>query len=197
MSLNFKTKNITQSLANFLRSDKFFSAKNVTDSKLRKLLIGLALEIGRAEGKFQEISDEYDITKTSLLLEQWESALGIPDECFPVSSTNDQRRKNIQLKLTALGVSTKEGFEALAETLGFSVEVLPGNDALTFPYTFPFIMTDVNSKWIMVVNAPASQATSTFPYIFPFNFGIDSTQILQCLFSKLAPAPVQVLFNFV
>ena len=128
----------TQTLANFLRSDKMFRQKNIKDSKLRKMLTGLALEFERVDGKFNDILEGYDVSKSSALLEEWESAMGIPDSCFFTEGVSvEQRMKNVITKLTALGVSTKEGFEALALTFGLTVEVWPGADVFTFPLPFP------------------------------------------------------------
>jgi len=137
----FSADDQTQALANMLRNDRAWTAKNVSGTNLRNLLVGLALEIGRAEGTLDEIDYNYDIEQTEKLLSEWESALGIPDECFFVATEDEeQRRKNILTKLTALGVSTKAGFEALALTFGYTVVVSPGADALTFPFTFPLIL---------------------------------------------------------
>jgi len=40
-------------------------------------------------------------------LDEWERALGIPDDCFDLANTDDERRINILTKLAALGVQTE------------------------------------------------------------------------------------------
>lgn len=197
--LDFTVKSQTQTLGDFLRSDRLFAAKNIDDSKLRKLLVGLAYEIGRAEGTIQLSSDEYDIPDTTHLIEEWEAALGIPDECINLDTTLSQRRLNVLTKLTAMGVSTKAGFEALALTFGYTVTVTPGQDALTFPFTFPFILGDSNPKWTMVVNMPLATKPAGFDFTFPITFDDDGslTNIIICLFNKLAPSFIKVMYNYV
>lgn len=197
MKINIKNSDETQATINYQRSDKFFRAKNIIGTNLRKLFTGLAIEVARAEGKLQEISDQYDPTTTTQLLSEWEKAIGIPDDCIPLKTDPDDRRNNILLKLTALGVSTKEGFEALGAQLGFTIVVKPGKDALTFPYAFPFIMVNENARWVMYVEGSAAIASSGFTYTFPFAFGDDGTLILRQLFEKLVPATCSVVFNFI
>jgi len=196
MSINIRNKLEPQPTINYFRGCKFFKAKNIAGKNLRNLLWGLAIEVARGEDKLQEISDQYDPMVTTQLIEEWESALGIPDDCLEVKGTIDDRRDVILLKLASLGVSTKEGFEALGALLGFDIEVRPGIEALTFPFTFPFILTDENPRWIMYVEGDASFTGGTFPYTFPFTFSTDKTLILRCLFQKLVPAPVKVIFVF-
>ena len=197
MTIKITNPNEPQTTINYLRADKFFRAKNIQSSNLRNLFEGLAIEVARSEGILQEISDEFDPSFTTKLLSEWEKALGIPDDVFPVMKDATERRNNILLKLTALGVSTKEGFEALALILGFVAVVYPGIEKLVFPYTFPFILNNVSARWVMYVEAPASVATSQFPYTFPFVFGEDTTRVLVNLFKKLVPSPVHVIFNFI
>lgn len=197
MTINIKNTDQTQALVNYQRSDRFFRAKNIDGSNFRKLFIGLGLEIGRAEGKLQEITNELDLENTNNLISEWEKAIGIPDACIPLQKDLDERRNNVIMKLVSLGVSTKEGFENLAAILGFNVTVLPGIDKLVFPFAFPFLLVNENARWIMYVEAPATISTSVFPYTFPFEFGTDLTLILRCLFQALVPSPVKVIFNFV
>ncbi|UCF50244.1 MAG: DUF2313 domain-containing protein [Thermoplasmatales archaeon] len=196
MSIKITNSDETQATVNYLRNDKLFRAKNIPNSNLRKLFVGLALEIARSENILQEISNQYDPLKTTKLIEEWEKALGIPDACIPIKNTIDERREFILLKLRSLGVSTKEGFEDLGLLLGFNITVTAGQDSLTFPFTFPFILTDLNPRWIMYVSGDSSFTGGVFPYTFPFTFGADKTEILRCLFQKLAPTPVKVIFNF-
>jgi len=188
LTIKITNSDETQTTINYLRADRFFRAKNIPGSNLRKLFTGLAIEVARAE---------FDPRFTVKLLEEWEKALGIPDDCIPLQKDIDERRNNVLLKLTALGVSTKEGFEALGAILGFNITVLPGKDFLVFPYTFPLILNNVGARWVMYVEAPAAVATSQFTYTFPFLFGEDTTKVLVNLFKKLVPSPVHVIFNFV
>ena len=68
------------SLAQYLHNGKIFQLKNVAGSLLRKLLLGWSVELQRTEQKIKETSLNHDIFETTLLIEEWERALGIPDD---------------------------------------------------------------------------------------------------------------------
>jgi len=196
--ISFLSKNNGQAMASIMRDDKIFASKYVTAKKFRKLLEGFAVEVARTEGIIQLVWDQYDITTTTDLIEEWENAIGIPDECFTIADNIEDRRKNVLTKLTALGVSTKEQFEQLGLTLGFTVTVCPGTDTLVFPYTFPVVLTNINPKWGMLVTIQTNGTADTFPYTFPFGLGEGARiKLLICLFQKLVPENVKVVFNIV
>jgi hypothetical protein len=113
---------------------------------------------------------------------EWESALGIPDDCFPGDTTGndiDTRRTHILVKLAALGVQTSADFEALATTMGFpGTEVVSGEDAGIQP---------PDGRFTIVINYVAG-TFDVFPLSFEIEFGNSETEILDCLFEKLKPA---------
>ena len=82
------------SIADYLPGGKLFESARITDTNFRKLLIGLAKELFNAEGYLKIVSNEYDINTTTLLIEEWESALGIPDTCFAADGTIEERRRD-------------------------------------------------------------------------------------------------------
>ena len=197
--IKFLTKDSGQALAGMMRDDKIFASKYLFSKKLRKLIEGFAVEIARTEGITQEIWDEYDITSTTKLIQEWENALGIPDDCFMIADNIVDRRQNVFTKLTALGVSLKGEFEDLALKLGLTVTVSPGAETLIYPYTFPVVFTNINPKWGMLVTINTGGGTAeTFPYLFPFILGEgEKIKLLICLFQKLVPSVVQVVFNII
>ena len=197
--MSIKVTDQTQTLANYLRSDKLFASKNISDSKLRKLLTGLAVEVGRLEGTIDDVTyGFFPNNANGKLLENWESALGIPDDCFFLSATKAQRVRNVLAKLTAMGVSTKTGFEALALTFGISVNVVPGAIGAAFPLLFPIALHNSIPRWTMIVEAPAASRLNVFPLSFPIPFlSNDDTSIIVCLFQKLAPEFIKVIFKWI
>ena len=71
-------------------------------------------------------------TKTELLT-RWESAVGIPDSCFPGTGTIDERRAHVLLKLAKMNVQTAEEFVTLGISLGFlDIKVFPLQE-VSFP----------------------------------------------------------------
>ncbi len=185
------------SLANYMPGGRLFESARVTDTNFRKLLIGLACELFTAEGYLKTIADEYDINTTSLFIEEWEGALGIPDDCFAGTGTLVERRRDVLVKLASLGVQTKAEFEALALIFGIVVVVHPGIDfSSVFPATFPFIFFDSpqDARFTIIVDFTIEEA-SKFTLTFPFIFGGNEIGILECLFTKLKPGNCDIIFR--
>ena len=196
MIFNFNLNDHTQALADYLPNGKMFEAKNIDDSNFRQLLRGFAGELFTAQGYLTTLEKEYFPDLTTLFLSEWEQALGIPDGCFLGTGTTEERRRDILVKLSALGVQTAEDFVGLAAVFGVTVVVQSGSDVAPFPMSFPllFVNSASDAAYILLVDFPAPIAVA-FPYDFPVIFG-DSTQvILKCLFRKLAPANCQVVFR--
>ena len=185
-----------QSLANYLPNGILFEAKNINNSNFRQLLRGLAGELFTAQGYITEFENEYFPDRTNLFLSEWESALAIPDDCFTGAGSNDDRRRDILVKLSMLGVQTIDDFEGIAEVYGVTLTVQPGIEVASFPMSFPviFFNTPSDSRYTIVVNFPLPTG-GFFIYDFPINFGDATQSILKCLFQKLRPANCQVIFR--
>jgi uncharacterized protein YmfQ (DUF2313 family) len=196
----FKERNQTQQadiLSQYLRDDRLHEAKNTEDSTLRKILIGLASEWLNFRNKINEVSNEYNLQKTTALIQEWEGFVGIPDSCIPVSSTIEQRRLNVLLKLAGINATTESQFKKIAEILGYNIEVSNGVSTSTFPLTFPFLLISQDSApFTIVITLPSSIQPSGFPLTFPFTLTSQQPAILDCLFNKLKPANTQLFFRY-
>jgi len=184
-------------LADYMPNGKLFEAKKINNSNFRQLLVGIASELFNAEGYLVTLDKEYLPDETVLFIEEWESAVGIPDDCFKISGTTDERRKNILIKLASLGVQTSDDFESLGDIFGVDVTVNAGIDVgSTFPMTFPFTFFDsaTDARFTIVVDFTVD-ASSRFPLTFPFTFGSEEISILECLFNKLKPANCNIIFR--
>ena len=186
----------TDSLAGYMPGGDLFASKSVKNSNFRKLLRGVAGELFRANGLLREYNIEILPDQTNKFLDEWESALGIPDSCFRGTGTNGERRLAILVKLAALGVQTVGDFEDLALLFGITVTVTPGLEEIQFPLVFPVLMiaTTKGSRFTIVINF-SGEGVSRFPYTFPVPFGRAEIAILECLFRKLKPANCNMIFQ--
>jgi uncharacterized protein YmfQ (DUF2313 family) len=64
-------------LAAYLQNDDNFAAKGIDGKKLRQLLLGMA---NHAEDFLESVWEELDPATTTEFIEEWESAVGIPDD---------------------------------------------------------------------------------------------------------------------
>lgn len=195
----FKRRDLEQyadSLAAYMPGGELFASKSIQDSNLRKLLRGMAGELFRSNGLLREYSNEILPDSTNKFLDEWESAVGIPDSCFSGTGSNDERRRDILVKLAALGVQTADDFVELALLFGVTVTVTPGLEEIQFPLIFPVLMftTEKEARFTIVIEFSGA-AISRFPYTFPLLFGNSEVAILECIFSKLKPANCNIIFQ--
>lgn len=184
-------------LAQYIRDDRLHQAKNKEGSNLRKVLIGLAEEFVRFRDKANLIYDDYNPSKTEQLITDWETQVGIPDDCFSNTGTLEERRTNILLKLAGINVSTEQQFKNVASILGFNIEVSNGIETSTFPLTLPFILLNQDeAPFTIIITLPASEQPAGLPLELPFTLTSQAPEILECLFNKIKPAQCNLIFRY-
>ena len=185
------------SIADFLPPGIMFAGGKVTGTNLRSLLRGLGTELFRSEDLLKQYTEEYLPDCTVAFLDEWESAVGIPDDCFSGTGTNDERRRDVLAKLASLGIQTAQDFEDLAEIFGIDVDVQGGVEVgNVFPFTFPvliFFNSAKEARFTIVVTF-LEEAANSFTLQFPISFGDDLIGLLECLFTKLKPANCDIIF---
>lgn len=186
------------SLAHYLPDGLAFGAKNREGTNLYKLLVGLGCELFRVEAALNTAADEHEITETTLFIEEWERAVGIPDTCLRGNGTLEERRNHVLLKLAGLNISTREDFIALAAALGFTVTIEGGTVHGLFPFTFPitFYASEKAARFTMIVTFQGLTGLDQFAFTFPFTFGGAIQNIVRCLFEKLKPANTRIVYQF-
>lgn len=184
-------------LANYLRNDKLHESKYDTNSSLYKVLLGLASAWIDFQNNSNQIIDNYNINNSLDLLDEWEKAVGIPDDIFIVENDIERRRRNILLKIAGSKASTKQQFEKVASLLGFNVIVETGYKHCVFPLTFPIIFaTQEAIPFLIIVTIDNKYQENTLPLTFPIQFKPDGANILKLFFNKIKPANTQIIFRY-
>lgn len=191
-----------QSLASFLPNGRVFLAKALPTTNLYKLLYGLAVEIARVEGVINDIASEHDIRTTTLLIEEWERALGIPDDCFPGTGDLATRRNHVLIKLASLGVQTEQDFIDLATIFGFTITIEKMAEFTIFPmysmFPIEFSPDPMTSRFTWRIRFTSGTPRCIFPFVslFPVCFGDNASNIVECLFDKLRPANTIIEYRY-
>ncbi len=189
----------TQTLANYLPNGPLYLAKNIPNTNFRKMLESLALELIRKENALETIADQYYPFLTTTFLEEWESALRIPDDCFSVEGVSvEQRQRQVVAKLAIDKIITKADFIALAAFFGYTISITTGFGAASFPAVFPMVLggSAKERKFTIIVTFIGIAPTLGFPYTFPFVFPPNNpTNFLECFIRKMVPANVNVIFK--
>jgi uncharacterized protein YmfQ (DUF2313 family) len=185
-------------LANYLRNDNLHEAKNKEDSNLYKVLLGLAEGWLDFRENAKDIIDNYNINHSLLLIEEWEKAVGIPDDVFSVASDIETRRKNVLLKIAGSKAETKEQFENIGNILGFNIQCETGYQYCVFPLRFPIIFAAPEiMPFLIVITIDKKYQPQTFPLSFPIQFRTDQASILKLLFDKIKPSNTKLIFRYV
>jgi len=160
----------TDSLAAYLPGGILFAIKSFQDSNFRKLLRGFAGELFRSNGLLIEYSEEILPDTTNKFLGEWESALGLSPGS---GDTNEDRRRDILVRLASSGVQTSQDFIDLAAIFGIPVTVTGSTYTITVGVTIPI--------------------AETFPLEFEINFGSPEIELLRGLFENLIPANCELV----
>jgi len=205
MKQDFKSNSLdtnTQVLANYLPVGDLYASKNISDSNLRKLLASLAQEFTREQNKLYELSTEYKVDTTVNLLDIWESALGIPDDCFTNDVSIEQRQKQVLAKLAKMNLNTEQDWIDLAALFGYSIRIIHPIDYFdvsVFDYTFDFYFLNLSPeqlRFVMIIEFLGMEAPeNTFDSTFDFTFSEDNNFMIR-IFEKLKPADVKLVYVY-
>lgn len=188
-----------QLLANYLPRGKFWEAKNIQESDLRKLLNAFGKEFVNIEDSLDWLKRELCIQTTSELLPFWEQKYGIPDDdgVFVIEGKSiEERKRNIVIKELMDGADKSEDWEYIASLFGFRCKVYPASLVTKFPYTFPIQFWD-KPRCQIIVDVYDVTPPAIFPLQFPFTFGDNQMLLLQNLFNIIKPADCSIFYNYI
>jgi uncharacterized protein YmfQ (DUF2313 family) len=183
-------------LAQKLPNGNVWVAKNTEDTNFRNLLIAIGLELSRLEQSINELYCETQLDTTNKNIDNFEEEYGINGGCLDgFGTTIEERIAAVKLKISLNGITTAEQFEFLAEQLGVDITIIPGLEKHTFPFTFPkvFLENFKYARFTMFVDM-SQTLTGGFPFVFPFFFSESNIAVMKCLFSKLKPANVRIIY---
>lgn len=181
-------------LASTLPEGRAWQAKNLAGTNMHALVSACAAEFRQIQIQIETLAREFDVNLTDQLLPDWETSVGLPEECMGQMASLADRRKAVILRLRKIPFVTKADYEQLAFDLtGLSVTVTPGAELELFPLDFPIILASGNSYFKLYVTF--NDAIGGFPYLFPFNFISTGDNIIRCVFEQIAPANVLIIFQ--
>lgn len=185
-------------IGSYLPGGKVFAAKNVAGTNIRKLLLGFAVELLKVDAVIALFRRDTVPDATKYFITEWEKALGIPDTCFFANGDNIERRLHIIIKLAHYGVQTSQDFIDLAALFGLVIECESGSlhhihGALPFK---DYTGGNVEARNTIVIR-PVEAIGESFTYTFPITFGTATLATMECLFQKLKPAHVNLVFESV
>ena len=168
-------------------------------SRMDNLIGGMADELVRVDGRVRALITETDPRTTVELLSDWESMLGLPDECTPTGQTVDERRRQVRQKYTAQYGQNKAFFIEVASFLGYDVDIQECFWSFRAGHSScgDSLTNEAWKHWWKVITDDG-----VFTYFLaggsscgdPLKKLAEDT--LVCTFEKLKPAHTKIIFEF-
>ncbi len=165
-----------------------------------RLLRGLAGVLARVEARAHDVTDKEQFpSKTEELLSDWETELGLPDECGTAAETFEQRRYDVVAKYNETGGQSRAYFVALGRWLGLELTVDECKPFRVEENTVGQALQD--NSWLFVwrirylptrmAEFKVGQDTVNTPLrCWPIN------EMLECYFNKRKPAHTHLIVAY-
>ena len=167
------------------------------ESTLGLLLLALAEEMARVDARLADVLDEADPRTAWEMLLDWETALGLPDECYDDADTMAQRREAVIRKLTKRGSQSRAFYIALAAEQGYEIEieefgVFRAGDPAGSPcngedwaYAWKVWAPETTVRRFLAGSGAAGEPLATW-----------GNEKLECIIANQAPAHTVVMFGY-
>ena len=176
------------------------------DSFITHLLRGLALLWVRVHNRALGIIEDADPRTTLEMLADWETALGLPDDCLPAGNSIQERRAAVLAKLDDEGRQDPDFYQELARMLGYKITIeeyspficglgrcggnVPCGDRLNGGH-------DVRYYWRVKIHGPRITLFRCGASAPPDRLGkISRATELECLIRRYKLAHTYVIFEY-
>lgn len=162
-----------------------------------KLYNGLSQEFARVDVRTYKLLDELDPRTTDELLQDWERACGLPDDCTDLQATVPERRQAVVDKCNAVGGQHNRYYIDLVRQYGYVITIEEFK-ASKCGQKFGKPMTASTWIWWFRVHAPQEtvHVFKTGQSKLGEKFRNWGNQRLECLIRRYKPAHMNVLFSY-
>lgn len=165
-------------LSDHMPRGRLWEAKLVEDSNLHTQMHGSAKPFNMAQVRIESLATEFNIDTTVQLIEEWETSVGLPDECLGVIVDLDERRTLVKERLRRDPTVTLEEFQDYVDRffVGDGIILVPGADLDGFEFEYDFevpFFGGTNMRFILIALVP------------PLS-GVDEIK-LRCILEKITP----------
>lgn len=148
----------------------------LSSANLFQLCKALSTELLRVEDRMLTLLVERDSRYVSELLDEAERDLGLPDECYPSATTDDERRARVRQKLINSGGIHEQDYINAAEDFGFTIDITTYEPFICGLHGMGHSIGDNENFFIWQVGADYTEST------------IASLKGMVCLFDRVRPA---------
>lgn len=197
--MTLKAAQYARQLKALLPSGPAWQGVRDSGSTGEKVLLAIAEELARIDARGGDVVDEMDPRTAVETLEDWETALGLPNPCVTQTQTTEQRRAAVVSKLAQLGGASRAYFIQVAAALGYTITIEEFRPFLAgFANAGDSLTNDTEWRYTWQVNAPETTVST-------FKVGIGKVgeplrswgnEELECVIEQLKPAHTHVLFAY-
>jgi len=187
----------TNTLGAHLPQGKAWSV-GVEGSIVRDLISACARTFQISQESIEQLSLEYDISKTVDLIDEWEESVGIPDAClYSVTSIEDRRKQVIQ-RLRKQPIVKIQEMQAFVDDLfpNYNITLYTGKEFFSYEYDNEYTyIGDINERFVIVATVPFD---NEFEYEYEHTYsGAPDVDKLRCVLEKVIPTNVVLHIEFI
>lgn len=186
----------TKDFAAHVPDGRVWAAKNIKSSNQYKIIKSLAVAFNSVYQQIQVLSEEFNINTSFDLLEDWETSVGIPDDCQGRLMDLVSRRQQVIDKFKKVPLVDIEDIQTFIESLiGQGVTLITGVEAERLPATLPMILSSTNSLFKLYLTYDDIAVEQSLPYTLPFRLGSVQEELIVCATQKILPANVELIIR--
>lgn len=157
----------TKSVASELPNGPYWAAKLINNTFIYALVFATAGMLGLFKSLIETLAKEFNLYTTSLLIDLWETSVGLPDPRLgDTSLTLCDRRRAVLRRLTKVPIITLVDMQLLVDTQfpDYGIWLTSTPNAEFFRYHFPFnlggfsprstALIDIHIPWLAINNPP-------------------------------------------
>jgi uncharacterized protein YmfQ (DUF2313 family) len=195
----FDKEEATDLVAEHYPQGRAWDLKNDPDSNLRKYLHGSAALVRAFQEQIAHLMQEFDINQTVDLLPEWETSVGLPNECYCPNASIEQRREDVKFRLSRRSLVSLQEIQDFVSTFfpDIVITLYPAMEYFAYghrQYEAPFGGNDT-LRFVLVVEIEANIESYEYEYEHLFDAGYDKTR-LECLLREIIPANCALYFRF-
>jgi len=184
-------------LAEHLPDGDAWEAKYVDGTNLRGLVVGSADPFNTVQAELELLCNEFHISATTLLIDEWEESVDLPDDCLGAFADLETRRALVIERFRKVPTVTLQEMQDFVDRIfvGGGILLFTGVEYYSFELTFESeFIADINEKFVIVAEIPIQEPT--FEYEFEFDFtGAADNEKLRCVLERIIPANVVLLIR--
>ncbi|WP_416739099.1 YmfQ family protein [Pseudomonas sp. NFX71] len=168
--------------------------------EVSRVLGGVAVEFARLDARAVDLLNEMDPAGVSELVPDWESIMGLPDDCLGSNPAFEDRRLAVRRRLVEVGGQSRSYFIEIAVSQGYPNATITEHRAPRMGRSrfglARFGTWNAQFMWTLNTGGRQRQGRRFGVSYWGERFGVNPGNALECLIRRPAPAHTVVQINY-